>query len=197
MSHDKNTTISAVESLGDTHIVIYSEIGPEGSSRTHAHKMPRLTLAIRAAEYGLDVEDPFALDLVMREHLYLQTGLPRYEVDQVHPLFYLPSVAEALAFMQERIEEVRVDRQAPAEETGNRMIANAVLNKAATKAAGQVRSHLLKSCDKRIIAPVQDTRDQLREETAQARSLSPVEQFIARHQQTQRLRRPATDRVRP
>jgi len=176
MSHLKHTTILSAEELDDAHIVIISSVGTEGL--TYPHKMPKLALGIRAAEYGLDPEDPFALDLVMREHLYPWTDHPSYEVNGVHPLFYLPSVTDAVEFMRERIEEVRVDRLAPPEETGNRMLAGAVANKVASKGLVRTRDHLLKATDKRLINPVQDHRDALRERLKNERQVGPAERFL-------------------
>jgi hypothetical protein len=178
VTHKKHTTIVDVKS-DDKFLYIATVIGPDPNAYPHMHKMPKLTLSIRAAEYNLDVEDPLALDMVLREHLYFRTGLPRYDVNGVHPLFYLPSVGAAASFMEKRIEEVRVDRKAPEIETGNRMLAGAVENKAASKGLVAVRDQLLLAQDSRIIEPVQFYRDQSRESAA--RPVDPVELLVTNY----------------
>jgi hypothetical protein len=163
---------------------IQTVIGPDPNVWPHQHKMPKLTLAFRAAEYDMDPEDPFALDLVMREYFYHDTDKPHYEKGGVHPLFYLPSVEEARTFMESRIEEVRVDRKAP--QGDSRLLAGAVKAKAATKALVEVRDIFLKSVDKRVAEPIQFYRDQSRDRMATRQraglKLDPVEVLLRGYQ---------------
>jgi len=182
MTHAKHTTIVSVSS-DDDHLYILSVIGENPNANPYPHKLPKLALCIRAFEYDLDPEDPLALDLVLRTHYYSDTGNPPIEQNGIHPLFLLPTVAEAAAFVEDRIEEVRADRLAPEVETGARMLAGAVETKVATKALVSVRSQLLKATDRRLAEPVAYYRDQIRDELKDQFKLDPAEQLLERYRQ--------------
>jgi hypothetical protein len=178
MTHAKHTTIVAVEDKGDS-IWVRSTIGEGEGAYPDTHMIPKLALGVRAAEYDLDPEDPRVLDMILRLPHHPETGKPRIErADGRPPLYYLPTVAEAIDFMDARVEEVRVDRLAPAADTGNRMLADAVTNKAATKGLVQARDHLLKSVDKRLVEPIQYYRDQIRDEVKREVALTPADRLL-------------------
>jgi hypothetical protein len=165
MTHAKHTTIVETKS-DEKFLYIATVVGPDPNAAPYYHRLPKITLTCRAAEYNLDIEDPLALDITMREHLYHMSNLEPYEKNGLHPLLTLPSVELATEFMAMRIEDVRVDRKAPQEVSGNRMLAGAVKNKAATKALVEVHEGLLRAYDKRVIEPLQFYRDQIREKLA-------------------------------
>lgn len=184
MTHEKHTTIVQVES-DDRFLYIASTIGPDTDVVPHMHKLPKLALTVRAAEYNLDVEDPLALDLILRSHWYPQidgSTTPSYEKNGIPPLLYMPSVQEASTFMDERIEEVRVDRKAPPKDTGSRMLAGAIRNKDCTKGLVVVRDKLLSAYDRRLAEPVQFYRDQAREKFQEQQNANPVANFLRNYQ---------------
>jgi hypothetical protein len=72
------------------------------------NKMPKEMLAIRAAEYNLDVRDPMALDIMLLEPFMT-------EQDDVHPLYAEAKIEDALSIIWGRVENVRVKHGAPKE----------------------------------------------------------------------------------
>src|SRR4051812_20303885 len=70
------------------------------------NKMPKEMLAIRAAEYNLDVRDPMALDIMLLEPFMT-------EQDDVHPLYAEAKIEDALTIIWGRVENVRVKHGAP------------------------------------------------------------------------------------
>jgi hypothetical protein len=87
-------------------IIVVRSFGPgQGGD---IERMPKETLAIRAAEYNLEIDDPMAMDLVMLE---------RFQEDQdpneTHPLYASATVEEALDIMRVRIENARNLHGAP------------------------------------------------------------------------------------
>ena len=149
------------------------------------HKLPKLALCVRAYEYDLDPEDPLALDMVLRTHFHPFTGKPPIAKDGLDPLFTLPTIDAAVANMEDRLEEVRVDRKAPAAETGARRLAGAIETKVATKALVSVRSQLLKATDKRLAEPVAYYRDQLRDQIAAEATITPADRFLQQYRNEQ------------
>jgi hypothetical protein len=78
--------------------------GPSGSN---IERLPKETVAIRAAEYGLPMDHPKALDMVLLEHL-----IPGEEYPEFHPLF-TDGVKEGLAFMDAMMDKVRAKHGEP------------------------------------------------------------------------------------
>lgn len=190
MTHPKNTTMMDVTDK-DGYIRLFKLIGEPGKELPEIHYIPPLSLGIRASEYDMDPEDPRVLEMILRLHHHPETGEAKIEDHQGRPpLYTMKTVAAAADFIGERIEEVRVDRIAPAAETGNRMLADAVGNKAATKALVQVRSRLLKAVDKRLVEPVQYYRDAERERVAREEELDPAERILMQYRRD--LAGPAT-----
>jgi len=126
--------------------------------QTWVERAPKETLAIRAAEYDLDPEDDFVLDLVMLEPFLITTEKP----GEVHPLFFCDSVADALEVMHARVAEAQDFHGAP--KGKNRALAAAVRNGVAS--AGLVMAHdrYRKYADPRVTVPVQRLRDVQREQ---------------------------------
>jgi hypothetical protein len=124
---------------------------------TNLERMPRETLAIRAAEYDLEPEDDFVLDLVMLERFVPVT----WDTTDVHPLFSADTVKDALEIMRDRVESARVEHGSP--RGRNRMLAAAVRNGVASD--GLVAAHRLcmDSADPRVVRPIRYMRDRERE----------------------------------
>lgn len=119
-------------------------------------KMPKETLAIRAAEYDLDPEDPRVLDIVLMEQFHEPE-----DPEEIHPLYAAPTVAEALAVVEKRIEQVKTEHGAPAGRM--RSLFAAASSPKATPGLGQTKDLLLAHADKEIGIYVKIHRDQNRE----------------------------------
>ncbi len=92
----------------DIHIVDVASEGPwtyvsriEGGAES-IERMPRETLAIRAAEYNLEVDDPRALEIVLLERFYNAE-----DPDEIHPLYKMRNIDDALNEAQRRIQVVK------------------------------------------------------------------------------------------
>src|SRR4051794_7828253 len=68
----------------------------------HGERMPKETLAIRAAEYNLEPDDPRALDIVLLEMFYTPD-----DPDEIHPLYRMRNIDDALNEVLRRIQIVR------------------------------------------------------------------------------------------
>lgn len=146
-------TITEAELVEGRYLRLVSVAIDAGKERVALMQMPKETLAIRAAEYDVEVDDPFALELVMREHLIRSD-------DFVAPLYTDLSAQELRAEMDRRLEAVRVEHGAPA--GADRLIARAVeLDKASD---GMVEAHrlFLTHADPDIREVVQEYRDRER-----------------------------------
>lgn len=130
-------------------------------------RAPRETLAIRAAEYNLDPDDDFVLDLVMLEPFMGAVEGP----GDVHPLYSADTVADALEIMRDRVELARVEHGAP--KGKNRMMAAAIRNGVASD--GLVTAHrlYLDSADDWIPALVHRSRDAERERLSGVTHVEP------------------------
>jgi hypothetical protein len=135
-------------------------------------RYPREVLAIRAAEYDLEPDDDFVLDLVLLERFDEPEN-----VEETHPLFAASTVKGALKVMHSRIDTVRTVHGAP--RNANRMMARAVANKAASKGLVRAQNLLVKNADRDVDEPVRRLRDLERERMA--RLLSPGETGMAAH----------------
>jgi hypothetical protein len=80
------------------------------------HRYPKEILAIRAAEYNLEWDDPRVLDMVLLEHL-----IPDPE-ERFHPL-YLMDPHEAIEVVSNRIEVVKQQHDAPEGDAGKLLLA--------------------------------------------------------------------------
>jgi len=67
-----------------------------------AQKCPKDLLALRAAEYNLDIEDPRAFDMVMME---MWVSTPEEEV--IHPLYRCEYIEESLEIVMSRVDEAK------------------------------------------------------------------------------------------
>jgi len=103
--------VGAEETPDGLHIVVTRTItDDEGNSRTYPERFPKETLAIRAAEYDLEVDDPRVLDQILLEGFYDEAN-PL----ETHPLHGEKTIADALAVMEKRVERVRNKHGAPKE----------------------------------------------------------------------------------
>lgn len=62
------------------------------------HRYPKETLAIRAAEYDMEIDDPRVLDQILLENFYVDAN-----TDTPDPLFTM-KIPEALEVAQRKIE---------------------------------------------------------------------------------------------
>lgn len=113
----------------------------------HLQRMPKETLAIRAAEYGLEPDDPFILDLVLHEHL-----IEPDDPEEVHPLFAAPTVGQARTELRARLTKVRDAHGAPKGKL--RPLAAAIEAGTASRGAADAAALLLQHADPRVAAPM-------------------------------------------
>jgi len=113
----------------------------------HLQRMPKETLAIRAAEYGLEPDDPFVLEMVLHEHL-----IEPEDQDELHPLFAAPSIAKARTEMRARVTAARDAHGAPKGKL--RALAAAIDAGTATAGAGEAAALLLQHADPRVAVPM-------------------------------------------
>lgn len=132
-------------------------------------RMPKETLAIRAAEYDLTPDDPRVLDMVLLEGLYQPE-----DPDEVHPLYSEATVADALATMEERIEQVRNEHGSPKEPQMRSLFHAADLD-ASTQGLTDAKRVLLEHADPEIMGWVRYNRDTNRHQiTNDSKSLTEV-----------------------
>lgn len=74
---------------------------------TSLHRMPKEILAIRAAEYNLEVDDPRVMDIVLMEPFFPET------TDEVHPLYSRGTVAEALTVQESHLQAAKKKHGTP------------------------------------------------------------------------------------
>lgn len=157
--------VKAEESEGKWIIVWRTITEDDGTVRTYPHRYPNVTLAIRAAEYDLEPDDPRVLDIMLLEDFY-----PSHPDDK-HPLFHASSVAEALAIMEERIETIRNEHGAP-KEPQMRSLFHAADVEESTQGLTDAKTLFLKHADPSIGWAVKVNRDEGRKSiAAEARSL--------------------------
>jgi hypothetical protein len=123
-------------------------------------RMPKETLAIRAAEYDLEPDDPRVLDQVLLEGFYVPE-----DPDEIHPLFKEATVADALAIMEQRIEQVRNDNGAP-KEPAMRSLFHAADLDASTQGLTDAKRLLLDNVDPDLAQWVKINRDEGRKAPA-------------------------------
>lgn len=125
-----------------------------GEVHSFLERAPKETVAIRAAEYNLEPDDDFVLEMVL-----LEPFLPAVEgPGDVHPLYSADSVKDAVEIMRERVELARTLHGAP-----KMLMAKAVRKGVAS--AGLVAAHrqYSESADPRIVGPIRRMRDAERE----------------------------------
>lgn len=121
----------------------------------HLRKEPKIVLAIRAAEYNLDVDDPFVLDMILMEPF-----IRVEDEDEIHPLYAADTVFEAGEILRKRVDDTQELHGAP---TGPlRVMAKAIEAKKATQGLVVVQKLLLQNADKRVRGPIQTLRDRER-----------------------------------
>jgi hypothetical protein len=149
-------------------VIISRTVVDAGETRKVLERAPKETLAIRAAEYDLETDDDFVLDLVLLEPFMRMAEGP----GDVHPLYSADSVKDALEIMRDRVEDARAEHGAPRGK--NRMMAAAIRNGAAS--AGLVRAHhrYQESADTRVVDPIRYMRDKERERLSGRAEKAPV-----------------------
>jgi hypothetical protein len=150
-------------------------------------RMPQSILSMHAAEYNLDPEDDFVLDLIL-----LQRHLIFDDASQ-HPLWASDTLEEAVDAMKNLIEGVRVMHGSP--EGENRMMAAAIRNNAASE--GLVTSHglLVSKIDTRVIDPIRAMTHSKRERHKKMRGTKKMDLAEMIHTQSLRAKVPTGQRV--
>jgi hypothetical protein len=160
--------IVGAEPEGANYLVVARTLDGE----LNLERMPRETLAIRAAEYDLEPDDDFILDMVLLERF----DEPE-DPEELHPLFATSTIKGALKVMHSRIDVVRTTHGAP--RNANRVLARAVANGAASKGLVRAQKLLIKNADRDVDEPVRKFRDRERERLARMAAATPLDQGMA------------------
>jgi hypothetical protein len=146
--------ISGVEQISSEFIVVYRDITIDGVFyKACPNRMPKETLSIRAAEYDLELDNPFALDLLL-----LENYIPNVDMDEIPPLFTTDTIEEAVSIMEERVEDARNEHGAPKEPMMRSLFHAAELDES-TQGLTDVKRMLFKHHDKEIGRWVKINRD--------------------------------------
>src|SRR5690242_19096451 len=89
---------------------LYIERTIDSSPNILYNKMPRETLAIRAAEYDLSPDDPMAIDMLLMEN-FIVLDKPQ----PFHPLHTCETIEEALQIVWGQVEDAKTRNAAPVE----------------------------------------------------------------------------------
>jgi AcrR family transcriptional regulator len=136
------------------------------TTHVDVHRMPREILAIRAAEYNLEVDDPFALDLLLLERFI------DVNPEETPPLYSRSTIAEAVEEMKNRIEVVRATHGSPAEP--RRLLAHGIDAGIATDGLVEAQRLLLKHVHEDIIEPTKFFRNEIRAHVRRQKSRLPL-----------------------
>jgi hypothetical protein len=146
--------IVRAEAIPGNFILVYRDLTlDDGTVLNNVERMPKETLAIRAAEYNLETDDPWALDIVLLERFHR----PEVE-DTLHPLFAAPTIADALKVMKSRIELARDEHGAP-KQMPMRSLFHAADKNESTQGLSDAKGLLLEHADPEVRWPVQFNRD--------------------------------------
>jgi hypothetical protein len=146
--------VGAEETPDGKHIIVTRTITEDdGSSRTYPERFPKETLAIRAAEYNLPVDDPRVLDQILLEGFYPA------DPNEHHPLFASETIEEAVEIMTARIEHVRNANGAP-KQPQMRSLFHAADLAESTQGLTDAKALFLKHADPAVAVWVQILRDQ-------------------------------------
>ncbi len=119
-------------------------------------RFPKQTLAIRAAEYDLEINDPRVLDQILLENFYKGPS------QEQAPLYSEPTIKKALAKWEDRVESLRVEHGAP-EEPQMRSLFHAADLDASTQGLTDAKNLFLEHADPNITLWVKLHRDKLRD----------------------------------
>lgn len=165
--------VGAEETPDGKHIIVTRTITEDdGTSRTYPERFPKETLAIRAAEYNLSVDDPRVLDQILLEGFYPA------DPDERHPLFSSATIEEAVEIMTERIEHVRNANGAPQRPQMRSLFHAADLDES-TQGLTDAKDLFLKHADPGVTVWVQVLRDEGR-----AAQHIPAPSFLEQVKQT-------------
>lgn len=150
--------ITGIEDPGDGFLYIQRTI--DGGLVPAQNKMPRETLAIRAAEYNIAPDDPRALDMLLMES-YIVLDEP----EDAHPLHRCDDIDEALEIIGGRIDAAKTLHNAPKDPRLRSLFHAADLPvPESTQGLTDVKATLLNYCDDSIPIWVKVFRDEARKE---------------------------------
>jgi hypothetical protein len=141
------------------YITVYRDI-TEDNGEFHKNvpeRFPKETLAIRAAEYDMEIDDPRVLDQILLEGFY-QTK----ETDNPDPLFNL-DISDARDLVQERVEQVRIDNGAP-EDPIMRSLFHAADVEESTQGLTEAKRLFLEHADPNVTLWVKYRRDTIKQQ---------------------------------
>lgn len=121
------------------------------------HRYPKDILAIRAAEYDLEIDDPVVFDIVMLEYLIVEP-----EDQEFHPLFAEEEVSSALSIVRSRIDVVKQEHGAPEGDAG--ILFLAADDPASTPGLKISRDLHLSESDRSIRPWIKHRRDQVKKQ---------------------------------
>jgi|SRR5690349_523038 len=137
---------------------LYLERTIDSSPNKRYNKMPRETLAIRAAEYNLEPDHPKALDIMLMEPFIVYT-----EPQPFHPLHTCDTIEEALQIVWAQVEDAKTRNQAPTEPHLRSLFHAADLPvPESTQGLTDVKERLLHYCDDTVPIWVKVYRDEER-----------------------------------
>jgi hypothetical protein len=156
--------ITGIRDPGDGFLYIERTI--DGGTVPHQNKMPKESLAIRAAEYNIEPDDPIALNMLLMEN-FIVLSQPQPH----HPLHTCDDIGEALEIVMAQVEDAKTRNGAPTEPHLRCLYAAADLPvPESTQGLTDVRERLLNYCDDSIPIWVRVHRDENRK---QARRENP------------------------
>lgn len=148
--------ITGIKDPGDGFLYIERTI--DGGEVPHKEKMPRETLAIRAAEYNIPPDDPRAMDIMLME-LFIVYREPQ----PYHPLHTCDTIDEALEIVWAQVEDAKERNGAPKEPILRSLFLAADLPvPESTQGLTDVKGKLLNYCDDKAPHWVKVHRDENR-----------------------------------
>lgn len=137
---------------------LYIERTIDGGAVPHLNKMPRETLAIRAAEYNLQPDDPRAMDIMLMEPFIVLDKPQIYA-----PLYTCSDIDEALEIVWGHVEDAKTRNGAPEHPVLRSLFRAADLPvPESTQGLTDVKERLLNYCDDTVHIWVQAHRDNAR-----------------------------------
>lgn len=163
--------ITGIEDPGDGFLYIERTI--DGGPNLHYNKMPRETLAIRAAEYNLEPDHPKALDIMLMEPFIVLDKPQPY-----HPLYTCSTIEEALDIVWGQVEDTKTKNGAPEEPVLRSLFLAADLPvPQSTQGLTDVKERLLHYCDDKVPIWVKIYRDKERKVVRRDKPYSLLDQL--------------------
>jgi hypothetical protein len=137
-------------------IIVTRDITHEDGTKWEGYlqRFPKESLAIRAAEYNLEPDDPRVLDILLMEFVVLQETIGR-----VHPLYREDTIEEALAIVEKYIDDVKTEHGAPTEPK-MRSLFHAADSPKSTQGLTDTKAILLEHADPDIGVFIKMNRDE-------------------------------------